>query len=165
MALGDVLHQREADAAAADGALLPSAPGRSSPRTKRSKMRSRSSGGTPGPAVDDADDDAAVLRGWRRTVTTLASPGAYLSALSMRLMTASWMARSSMRARGQVGLDLGRELDPLALGAVAVDVDRLGDGLADVAVGEVVGLPAALDPREVEHVLDERREPLALAAR
>ena len=72
-------------------------------------------------------------------------------------MTASWMARSSMSARGRSGSMSVVELDALALGAVAVDVDRLGHGLADVAVGEVVGLPASLDAGEVEHVLDERR--------
>src|SRR5258708_5083739 len=64
---------------------------------------------------------------------------------------------------GQRRLHLGRQIDALALGAVAVDVHGLRDGLPHVAVGKVVGLPSSLDAREVEHVLDERREPLALA--
>ena len=46
---------------------------------------------------------------------------------------------------------------------VADEIDRALDDLADVGLGEVVDALAALDPREVEHVVDQARQPLALA--
>ncbi len=65
--------------------------------------------------------------------------------------------------RGQIGLDLHLELEAALAQRMLEGVEHLvHDGL-HVAEHEVVPLPAALDAGEVEHVVDQAGETLALA--
>ena len=74
-----------------------------------------------------------------------------------------WPPAASTRTTTVLVGHLERERDVLALGAEPVDLDRAAGDVHEVSVGEVVRDVAPLDPGEVEHVLDERGEPLALA--
>ncbi len=67
------------------------------------------------------------------------------------------------RHLGQVGRHPGLDLEaPLSEG-VRERLERVPDQGLDGRGHHVVGPPPALDPREVEHVVDEAGEPLALA--
>src|SRR6476659_665314 len=56
------------------------------------------------------------------------------------------------------------ESETLLLDLIAIGVQRLSDQLSYVGFPEVVFLAARLDAREIEDVVDERRQPLALLA-
>ena len=156
VSFGDVLDEREADAAAAHVFAV-----RRAPRSKRSKMRLRSSGAMPGPRSVTRISSAPEAR--RTTTNTLLPSAAYFSALSIRLMTAISMARSSRRTGERSDSTSKLEYDALALGAHSASVHRAHHDVAELPVRELVRLLAALDLGEIEHVLDERGEPLALA--
>src|SRR2546425_605374 len=118
-------------------------------------------GGDPHPLVHDRDREPGVgerrVHGDRAAVTRVLDR--VVDQVGQRLADGVGVHRNL----GQVGRHPRLDLEALLGEGVRERLERVPDPRLDGRRHHVVGPSPALDPREVEHVVDEPREPLALA--
>ncbi len=154
--LGDVLDEREPDTAAAH-----LAPVRDAPTHEALENSLTILGRDAGALVGHADLDlAAPIADGDRNAATI---GRVLEGVVDEVDDGNLDGTLVAADRRQPWLHVELDLDALPLGAQATSVHRARHHLADRPVREVVGLPPPLHLGEVEHVLDQRGQALALA--